>query len=474
MATHPRRSRIVRAVALGVSLVATACGVETGSRPLATRAPSVAGQHAASSSTTTTSPRPRPPGVTITGDDGNPVNVVIANAIADLQDFWAVTMPEVFQKRYQRVIGGFYAADPQGGLPPCATKRSDIAGNAYYCYGGNLVAWDQVGLMPTLRRSFGDFTVAVVMAHEWGHAIQDRVGFSGRTVTKEMQADCYAGAWVRHIARGESPRFTIDVGILDQALAGLLSLRDRPGGSADDPAAHGSGFDRVSAFQTGYEHSAAQCATFRDGHPVPLELPFTASGGNLPYATIVPRAFRSLEGFWSAAYPQVQPGGRWQPLAAPRPFRPSAPPTCGGTPAAGYALFFCVPSRFIAYDDEIALPKIYRDAGGFAIAALFGTQYGLAVQYRKGDASSDEEAATLRGDCYMGAWAGSLLPHLGNASPLVLSSGDLDEAVAALLVFRGQGDRQRQGPGFNRVLALRAGVLKGVGACTNDLKGTPP
>ena len=49
---------------------------------------------------------------------------------------------------------------------------------------------------------------------------------------------------------------------------------------------------------------------------------------------------------------------------------------------------------------------------------------------------------------------------------LVLSPGDLDEGVAVLLSFRSQGDRKRQGPGFDRVRAYRTGVIKGAEACT--------
>jgi hypothetical protein len=63
-----------------------------------------------------------------------------------------------------------------------------------------------------------------------------------------------------------------------------------------------------------------------------------------------------------------------------------------------------------------------------------------------------------------------LLPYEGNQSELQLSAGDLDEAIAALLLFRGPQDRARQGPGFARVKAFRAGVIEGPKACTNHLK----
>ena len=46
-----------------------------------------------------------------------------------------------------------------------------------------------------------------------------------------------------------------------------------------------------------------------------------------------------------------------------------------------------------------------------------------------------------------------------------ISPGDLDEGIKALLVFRGSGDADRQGAGYNRVRAFREGVINGAGAC---------
>jgi hypothetical protein len=90
--------------------------------------------------------------------------------------------------------------------------------------------------------------------------------------------------------------------------------------------------------------------------------------------------------------------------------------------------------------------------------------------------SDDEVTSTLRADCLTGAWAAALLPD-DRGQPqdldddgepdndLVLSPGDLDEAVQVLLSFRNDSDRERQGPGFNRVRAFRIGVLESADAC---------
>ena len=84
-----------------------------------------------------------------------------------------------------------------------------MQGNAFYCSAGDFVAWDEQTLLPKLRDQFGDFAVALVLAHEWGHAIQARTDTRlNATVYLEMQADCFAGAWTRHIANGPTRRCT--------------------------------------------------------------------------------------------------------------------------------------------------------------------------------------------------------------------------------------------------------------------------
>lgn len=67
---------------------------------------------------------------------------------------------------------------------------------------------------------FGDFVIPIVLAHEWGHAVQARSNFTARTVTKDRQADCFAGAWVKHAqAKGV---FKANSAELNTALAGIL------------------------------------------------------------------------------------------------------------------------------------------------------------------------------------------------------------------------------------------------------------
>ncbi|HZQ32371.1 MAG TPA: neutral zinc metallopeptidase, partial [Mycobacterium sp.] len=202
------RSRIRRPVAVAVA-VATLATVACGAPKAPVGAPA--------------SQRPTP-SVQIHGDAGNPVNQLVIKAISDIQQFWVDEFPKIYGHDYTPVLGGFYAVTPSSGdLPPCAQAAADIAGNAFYCAKADDVAWDAEGLLPDLRKRFGDFVIPVVLAHEWGHAIQARANFEGATVTKEIQADCFAGAWAAH---AKTDTFKPSDDDLDRALAGFLFLRD--------------------------------------------------------------------------------------------------------------------------------------------------------------------------------------------------------------------------------------------------------
>ena len=448
------RTHIVLVMTLAVAL--TACG----------------GTKNPSATPTSNAPASQSPSVKINGDASSPVNEIAIKSIADLQSYWAEEYPKLYGSEYEPVEGGFFAVIPSSGdLPPCASDASEISGNAFYCAKKDVVAWDSEDLLPELQSKFGDFVIPIVLAHEWGHAVQARSNFTARTVTKELQADCFAGAWAKHSqAKGV---FTINSGQLDTALAGIMDLRDSPGTSKIDPSAHGSGFDRVGAFQDGFDHGPTTCKDYRDDDPVVVELPFNdaedaARGGDAPYDSVINGVPYDLEDYWAHVYPELTGGDPWVPVRGVQPFDPAHPPLCGGKPTDGYALFYCAPDDYVGWDNVDAMPTVYRQGGDFAVATLLATQYALAVMERAHD-QSDERTQSLRGDCFAGAYTASVI--LGNraeTSSFRISPGDLDEAITALLVFRGDGDTERQGAGFERIRHYRDGVLNGAKSCLKD------
>src|SRR5690606_34415404 len=78
----------------------------------------------------------------------------------------------------------------------------------------------------------------------------------------EQQADCFTGAYFRHVAEGKSDHFQISTGEgLNDVMATLAYFRDTPGaGDFTDTDAHGSAFDRISAFQHGFTEGPRRCA----------------------------------------------------------------------------------------------------------------------------------------------------------------------------------------------------------------------
>jgi hypothetical protein len=115
------------------------------------------------------------------------------------------------------------------------------------------VAYDIEGLFPEQYNDFGNFAVAMILAHEWGHAIQERAYGLERaqaagipSIVLETQADCFAGTWARRVNDKKSKTLIPEPGDLDAALSGLLSVADQVGQEASAEGAHGSAFDRIS------------------------------------------------------------------------------------------------------------------------------------------------------------------------------------------------------------------------------------
>lgn len=42
------------------------------------------------------------------------------------------------------------------------------------------------------------------------------------------------------------------------------------------------------------------------------------------------------------------------------PFDPNHPPPCGGQSTEGYVLFYCVPDDYVAWDNAVGMPQVYK------------------------------------------------------------------------------------------------------------------
>jgi predicted metalloprotease len=407
-----------------------------------------------------------------------PYESTVRLTIADLQDYWSDTMPAVYGIAYTRIPPRrILPYTSRSKLPHCGRGKvsyRDLAANAFYCTAGKFIAYDDENLFPQLAANFGDFTIALTLAHEWGHAIQDQAGLTGPTIALEQQADCFAGAWVQHLADGDSKLLSLREGNLDAGLAGFLTFRDPPGSDPTADGAHGSAFDRVGAFQEGYDGGAPRCADFENHAPPLTDIPFSSrsevdSGGNLPYRDVIPATADDLDIYWSELLPD------YVSVAHITPYDPDkALPTCDGDTLsraeAVNGIAYCPASNTIAYDHKL-LPSVYKRSGDFGVAVVVAAEWAVAMQDLEG-VTGDPKARELQQSCFTGSWAGSVArgEHDPDGTGLTLSAGDLDEAIQSFLIFRDDA-KVKAGTGataFENVEAFRSGFFQGEQACLSD------
>ncbi|QWS33582.1 KPN_02809 family neutral zinc metallopeptidase [Curtobacterium aetherium] len=138
-------------------------------------------------------------------------------------------------------------------------------------------------LQRTYGASGGPLAQMYVVAHEWGHHVQQLQGTFAETdrsgggaasdsVRVELQADCYAGAWVGDAATTESANGTTFFEPITQAqvadalsaasAVGDDSIQERATGRVDpDSFTHGTSEQRQRWFERGYEQGASRCDT---------------------------------------------------------------------------------------------------------------------------------------------------------------------------------------------------------------------
>ena len=393
--------------------------------------------------------------------------------ILDLEQFWAVELPAVFGVEYVPVsaVGPYFVSE--GDVPVCGgpLQPDQYQVNAFYCSLNDSVQWDQEGLMIPFWTEYGDFTVSLVLAHEWGHAVQERFGFDDSlpTIVSELQADCLAGAWTRYVDAEESANLRLDVGDLEEGMAGFIEIGDGLGTAPSGANAHGNSFARLSAFFDGFSLGAEHCATFEDTPPPFFHIPIDPDGTiDLPYAETAPLLSGALEVFWDLAYPEVF-GEAWDPIDTTVPYFPSSGevPSCGGftgdTEFYEGNAFYCPPEDFVAWDEEQLFPGLYAGIGDFAIGLVLATQWHHAVQHKAG-LETEGVAATLQRDCLTGVWTAALTFD-DNPMEIFLTAGDLDEGIVGFLVVSASPGSEGEASAFSRFEAFKEGFLNGIDVC---------
>ncbi|MFI6516476.1 neutral zinc metallopeptidase [Spirillospora sp. NPDC050679] len=167
--------------------------------------------------------------------------------------YWAKHWPRLFTGEYRppRVVGLYEGGDPAGS-PSCGGKPLE-RDNAVYCPAGDFVAWDEHLMRAGYAR--GDAWVYLVIAHEWGHAVQNRLRRELVSPAAELQADCLAGGALYGAAADGALRF--EAGDEQEIVDSFRVIGDdvpwtRPGD-------HGSAAERLRNFARGGQGGVRAC-----------------------------------------------------------------------------------------------------------------------------------------------------------------------------------------------------------------------
>lgn len=417
-----------------------------------------------------------PPAREVEGTNGGRIDQLAAQAVSDLEAFWTTTYPNTFDGDFTPVKS-LLSWDPGQLRGTFCKSRTFLLINAAYCYLDNTIGWDRRLMLPALRSNYGDMAIPMVLAHEYGHAIARAAGITKRrqtpTLVAEQQADCLAGVYLRWVAQGDSPRFTMSTGDgLNAVLAAMLALRD-PLLGPDQTVGneHGSAFERISAFQFGFTDGAGSCKNIdtkeieqrRGELPVQLQQNET---GEVPVnelsVGLVIEAMTIL--FTPAKPPQVTFDAAT--ASACTDARPSPPAS------------YCPATNTIAVDlpglQAMGTPskdkKLATLSGDNTAYSVLVSRYLQAVQVEHGGLVLDNAAAALRTACLTGVATTKLSQGVttSNGGIIALTAGDLDEAVAGLLtngLAAGDVNGESVPAGFSRIDAYRTGVLGDFDRC---------
>jgi predicted metalloprotease len=209
------------------------------------------------------------------------IDCLVAGAADSIDTYWTAELPKLGGTYHSTHVELFTDQTDTG----CGTATTAVG--PFYCPTDELIYLD-TGFYDQLRSQFGasggPLAEMYVIAHEWGHHIQNlsgimngldfgQTGPASDSVRLELQADCFAGAWVgAAAATKDSAGVTFLQPVTDQQIADALNAaaavgddriqQETSGQVSRESWTHGSSASRQKWFTTGYQSGPDACTTF--------------------------------------------------------------------------------------------------------------------------------------------------------------------------------------------------------------------
>ena len=220
------------------------------------------------------------------GQANDSIDCLMRGAATSLDTYWASELPTLGETYRTTDIALFTGSTNTG----CGGATSDVG--PFYCPPDELIYIDTAfydELTSRFGATDGPLAEMYVVAHEWGHHIQNITGImsgldlqatgpASDSVRLELQADCFAGAWV-----GAAPTIKDENGVaflepvtqeqITNALSAAAAVGDdriqssTQGQVTPETWTHGSSEARQKWFMIGYQGGPDACNTFQVATP---------------------------------------------------------------------------------------------------------------------------------------------------------------------------------------------------------------
>jgi len=220
-----------------------------------------------------------PPAEVADGTCSSEIEQIVCGATVDVQEYWQTALPQFMGQQYEATKTVFFSGGTDTG---CGSATSETG--PFYCPVDRLVYID-LGFMQQLEERLigttSDLAEQYIVAHEYGHHVQNLLGTNAEvqrasqndpdranqySIALELQADCYAGAWVADVAARNGLESANEIAEALAAAEGVGDdrIQQRTQGRVDPESwNHGSSEQRQTWFRRGYDTGdPSRCNTF--------------------------------------------------------------------------------------------------------------------------------------------------------------------------------------------------------------------